>query len=397
MGRKTVLVISMITMGVATTVIGLLPTTAQIGILAPILLICLRVVQGLAVGGEWGGALLMGLEHAPAKKRGFAASFANMGAPAGALLGTLAVSLVTLLPEGQFLSWGWRIPFLISIVLVTIGLVIRLKVSETPLFKQLEANAVSKKKIPLAQVLTKHPKNLILGIIAGTSVYTIAGIVTVWAVSYAVDAGADKTAVLNSKALAALGMVLTTIIGARLSDRFGRKPVMLTGILAAGVCAFPILWLVESGNTLNFTIAVVLGQALQGLIFGPFGAFTAELFPTEVRYTGASLAYQSASTFGAGFTPALAAGLVILGGGNLGLLASIHRPGLMGRGRSDLGSTSGVGHDKVPGLAAGDVPWSWLRRGGWVVRWLRSVVARRPLRRVVTSWFPKAIERADAG
>ena len=321
-GRKTVLIVSMMTMGVATTLIGLLPTTAQIGVIAPILLITLRVVQGLAVGGEWGGALHMALEHSPDKKRGFAASFANMGAPAGALLATLAVSLFTLLPDGQFLAWGWRVPFLISIVLVTVGLIIRLKVSETPLFQQLEAKADSK-KIPLTEVLTKHPKNLVLGIIAGTSVYTIAGMVTVWAVSYAVDAGADKTGVLNAKALAAFGMVITTMIGARLSDRFGRKPVMLTGVIAAALCAFPILWLVDSGTVVGFTVAVVLGQALQGLIFGPFGAFTAELFPTRVRYTGASLSYQSASTFGAGFTPAIAAGLLVIGGGSLTLLGSV--------------------------------------------------------------------------
>lgn len=294
-GRKTVLIVSMMTMGVATTLIGLLPTTAQIGVIAPILLITLRVVQGLAVGGEWGGAMLMA---------------------------TLAVSLFTLLPDGQFLAWGWRVPFLISIVLVTVGLVIRLKVSETPLFQQLEAKADSK-KIPLTEVLTKHPKNLVLGIIAGTSVYTIAGMVTVWAVSYAVDAGADKTGVLNAKALAAFGMVITTMIGARLSDRFGRKPVMLTGVIAAAICAFPILWLVDSGTVVGFTVAVVLGQALQGLIFGPFGAFTAELFPTRVRYTGASLSYQSASTFGAGFTPAIAAGLLVIGGGSLTLLGSV--------------------------------------------------------------------------
>jgi MFS family permease len=309
-------------MGVATTLIGLLPTTGQIGVIAPILLITLRVVQGLAVGGEWGGAMLMALEHSPDKKRGFAASFANMGAPAGALLATLAVSLFTLLPDGQFLAWGWRVPFLFSIVLVTVGLVIRLKVSETPLFQQLEAKADSK-KIPLTEVLTKHPKNLVLGIIAGTSVYTIAGMVTVWAVSYAVDAGADKTGVLNAKALAAFGMVITTMVGARLSDRFGRKPVMLTGVIAAAICAFPILWLVDSGTVVGFTVAVVLGQALQGLIFGPFGAFTAELFPTRVRYTGASLSYQSASTFGAGFTPAIAAGLLVIGGGSLTLLGSV--------------------------------------------------------------------------
>ncbi|NYE50279.1 MFS family permease [Spinactinospora alkalitolerans] len=321
-GRKNVLVVSMLTMGVATCMIGLLPTTADIGVIAPVLLVLLRVVQGLAVGGEWGGAMLIALEHAPEKKRGFAASFANMGAPAGAALATLVVSVFTLLPGDQFLSWGWRVPFLLSAVLVTVGLVIRLKVAETPLFQELQATADAK-KIPLVEVLTKNPKNLFLGIIAGTSVYSIAGIVTVWAVSYAVDSGADKTGVLNAKAAAAVVMVLTVILSARLSDRFGRRPVMLAGVVGAAACAFPILWLVESGTVWGFTAAVVLGQGLQGVIFGPFGAFTAELFPTRMRYTGASLAYQSASTFGAGFTPAIASGLVLAAGGGLTLLGGL--------------------------------------------------------------------------
>ncbi|MDR7304104.1 MFS transporter [Haloactinomyces albus] len=321
-GRKNVLVISMVTMGAGTTAIGLLPTTAQIGVIAPVLLILLRILQGLAVGGEWGGAMLMALEHSPSKRRGFAASFANMGGPAGAALATLAVSAATLLPQDQFLAWGWRIPFLISVVLVTVGLVIRLKIAETPLFQELQ-NKAEAKKIPLLEVITKNPKSLLLGVIAGTSVYSLAGVVTVWAVSHAVNEGADKTGVLNAKAAAAVVMLLVVIVSARLSDRFGRRPVMLTGVISAAVCAFPILWLVELGTVWSFAIAVMLGQGLQGVIFGPFGAFTAELFPTHMRYTGASLAYQSASTLGAGFTPAIATGLVLTAGGSPTLLGAV--------------------------------------------------------------------------
>ncbi len=316
MGRKTVLVVSMLTMGVATTLIGLLPTTAQIGIAAPILLIVLRVVQGIAVGGEWGGAVLMALEHAPARKRGFAASFANLGGPAGALLATLAVAAVTLLPDDQFLAWGWRIPFLLSIVLVMVGMMVRLKVAETPLFQSLEQKAVSK-KTPLLEVLTGYPRSLILALIAGTSVYTIQGLVTVWGVSHVVEMGADKTGVLNAKAIGAVAILVTTVIGARLSDRFGRRPVMLAGAVAAAVFAYPILLLIDSGSAWAFALAAVTAQAIQGIIFGPFGAFAAELFPTRMRYTGASLAFQSATTFGAGFTPAIAAGLMVLSGGNI--------------------------------------------------------------------------------
>lgn len=313
LGRKNVLVVSMVTMGVATCLIGLLPGTAQIGVAAPVLLVVLRIVQGLAVGGEWGGAMLVGLEHAPGGRRGFAASFANMGAPAGATLATLAVSACTLLPEDDFMAWGWRIPFLLSVALVSVGLVVRLKVAETPLFRELQDTA-EKRRLPLVEVLTRHPRNLALGILAGTSVYTLAGIVTVWAVSHAVDAGADKTGVLNAKAAAAAVMIPVVIVSARLSDRVGRRPVMLAGMAAAALAAYPILWLADTGTVWGFAGAVVLGQALQGVIFGPFGAFTAELFPTRRRYTGASLTYQTASTFGAGFTPAIAAALVVAGG-----------------------------------------------------------------------------------
>ncbi|MCZ4589287.1 MFS transporter [Rhodococcus opacus] len=321
-GRKAVLVVAMLTMGIATTLIGLLPTTAQIGVVAPILLVALRVVQGLAVGGEWGGAVLMALEHAPARQRGFAASFANLGGPAGALLATLAVSAVTLLPDEQFLSWGWRIPFLLSIVLVLVGLVVRLKVAETPLFQNLEKAAESK-KTPLMDVLTCYPRSLILALIAGTSIYTIQGLVTVWGVSHVVELGADKTGVLNAKALGAVAIVITTVIGARLSDRFGRRPVMLTGAIAAALTAYPILMLIDTGTVWGFTIAAVAAQAIQGVIFGPFGAFVAELFPTRMRYTGASLAFQSATTLGAGFTPAIAAGLMIVAGGSIVLVGTV--------------------------------------------------------------------------
>lgn len=321
LGRKTVLIVSMMIMGLATTAIGLLPGSAQIGVAAPILLIVLRMVQGFAVGGEWGGAMLVALEHAPSKKRGFAASFANMGAPAGAVLASLAVSLFTLLPKDQFLSWGWRMPFLLSIFLVVIGLVIRYKVTETPIFKELE-NVPKPKRIPLFDVLRTHPKNIVLGILAGMSIYTIAGVVTVWAVSYAVDAGANPTWVLNAKALAALGSIGGTIVGAKLSDKFGRRPVLLTGVILAIVCAFPILWLVGLGTAWSFAAAIMIGQVVQGLISGPFGAFAAELFPTRMRYTGASLTYQSASTLGAGFTPAIAATLVAIAGGSFWLLGA---------------------------------------------------------------------------
>ncbi len=320
LGRKGVLITSMLMMGIATTLIGLLPPTAQVGMLAPVALIVLRIVQGLAVGGEWGGAMLMALEHSPKERRGFAASFANMGGPAGAVLATLAVSAVSVLPNDQFLSWGWRIPFLISIVLIAIGLVIRLKVSESPLFLALE-NKAEEKKIPLMEVLTKYPMSVIKGTLVGMSSYTVQGLMTVWAISFVVDsAGMDRTAVLNVKAIGATLTVVGIWYAARYSDKLGRRPVMFAGIIAGAVMALPIMWMLELGELWLFAIALFVANGIiQAAIFGPFGAFSAELFPTRIRYTGASLVYQLSSTLGAGFTPMIVSGLVLATGGALWL------------------------------------------------------------------------------
>lgn len=320
LGRKGVLITSMLMMGIATTLIGLLPTTAQVGMLAPIALIVLRIVQGLAVGGEWGGAMLMALEHSPKERRGFAASFANMGGPAGAVLATLAVSAVSVLPSGEFLSWGWRIPFLISIVLIAIGLVIRLKVAESPLFLALE-NKAEEKKIPLMEVLTKYPMSVIKGTLVGMSSYTVQGLMTVWAISFVVEnVGMDRTGVLNVKAVGAALTVVGIWFAARYSDKLGRRPVMFAGIIAGAVLALPMMWMLELGELWLFAIALfVANGVIQAAIFGPFGAFAAELFPTRIRYTGASLVYQLSSTLGAGFTPMIVSGLVLATGGPLWL------------------------------------------------------------------------------
>lgn len=320
LGRKGCLIVSMVMMGLGTTAIGLLPTTAQIGLAAPVLLVVLRLVQGIAVGGEWGGAMLVALEHSPAKRRGFAASFANMGGPAGAVMATLMMSAVSIMPKAQFLAWGWRVPFLLSLALVAVGLVIRLKVAETPLFLELEEKA-EKKRVPLLEVLTKYRKNLILGTLAGMSSYTVQGLMTVWAISYAVDHGVNQTGVLNVKAIGATLTIVGIWFAARLSDKYGRRPVMLAGMLAGAVLAYPILWLLQTNTLLGFAIGLFLANGIiQGVIFGPFGAYVAELFPTRIRYTGASLTYQSASTLGAGFTPLIASSLVLLAGGSLWLV-----------------------------------------------------------------------------
>ncbi|WP_417233266.1 MFS transporter [Arthrobacter sp.] len=324
LGRKGVLITSMSIMGAASVLIGLLPTTAQIGMIAPIALVLLRIAQGLAVGGEWGGAMLMALEHAPKERRGFAASFANMGGPAGAVLATLAVSVVSMLPNEQFLSWGWRIPFIASIALVGIGLLIRLKVAESPLFLALEDKA-EEKRLPILEVLTKYRKSVISGTLVGMSSYTVQGLMTVWAISYVVDSvGLDRTSVLNIKAIGATLTIIGVFFAARFSDRVGRRPVMMVGIIAGAVLALPIMFLLQLGQLWLFAIGLFVANGLiQAFIFGPFGAFTAELFPTRMRYTGASLVYQLSSTFGAGFTPMIVAGLVVLGGGSLWIAGAV--------------------------------------------------------------------------
>ncbi|GAA2199867.1 MFS transporter [Sinomonas flava] len=309
LGRKKMLILSMLMMGLATTAIGLLPTAAAIGVLAPALLVTLRVIQGIAVGGEWGGAMLIALEQAPSGKRGFAASFANMGAPAGAALSTLVMSAMTLLPKAEFLGWGWRVPFLLSAVLVGLALVIRLKVAESPLFQKLE-HAAESRRLPIVEVFSRYPRELLLTVLAGVAQFTMAGMVTVWAVSEAVEKGADQTGVLNAKAVAAAAMLATTIVSARMCDRFGRKRILVAGIVAAIAAVFPILWLIGMGTVAGYAVAVILGQAIQGFLFGPLGAFIAEMFPTRVRYTGSSIAYQVSSTIGAGFTPMIAAGII---------------------------------------------------------------------------------------
>jgi len=323
LGRKGVLVASMVLMGGTTVAIGLLPPTATIGVTAPILLTVLRVIQGLAVGGEWGGAMLIALEHAPDQRRGFAASFANMGGPAGAVMATVVMSVFTLLPDDQFLAWGWRIPFLLSAVLVFIGLVIRMKVQESPIFQKLEDKA-EERKVPLLEVVSKYPKNLILGTIAGMSSYTVQGLMTVWGISYVIDAGLDSTHVLWVKALGAASTVVVVWFASQLSDRFGRRPVMIGGMLIGALAAFPVMFMLDMTNLWLFAVALLITQGLvQGSIFGPFGAFCAEMFPTQSRYTGASLVYQTSSTLGAGFTPMIASSLVAAAGGALWLVAGV--------------------------------------------------------------------------
>ncbi|WP_104090229.1 MFS transporter [Arthrobacter sp. GMC3] len=319
-GRKKMLIVSMMMMGVASTLIGLVPGSSVIGPWGAVLLILLRVVQGIAVGGEWGGAALMALEHSDAKRRGFAASFVNAGAPTGAVLGTLAMGVVSSLPNDQFLSWGWRIPFLISFVLLIVGMFVRLKVTESPIFAAAVAQEEAegkKPRIPLIQVL-KKPRPLIFIMLAGAAGFALQVVMATFAVTYAVSLGAPRQGVLYAFAGASTIGIAFVLIGGRLSDKLGRKPVMVAGLVLFIIYLVPMFAMLSSNNVWLIFVAFTGGLILHSFLFGPMAAFVTEQFGTTSRYTGASLGYQLATLLGAGFTPTIVAALFKSSGHDIG-------------------------------------------------------------------------------
>ncbi|BCW52975.1 MFS transporter [Arthrobacter sp. StoSoilB19] len=311
-GRKGMLIISMAMMGIASTLIGLIPGAGVIGPWGAVILVLLRVCQGIAVGGEWGGAALMALEHADPRRRGFAASFVNAGAPTGAVLGTVVMGIFSALPQDAFLAWGWRVPFLLSFVLLIVGMFVRLRVSESPIFAEAvakeEAQATTKRKIPLLEVL-RRPKALIMIMFAGAAGFGLQVVLPTFSVTYAVSKGAPQQGVLYAFAGASAISIIFVLLGGRLSDRFGRRPVMIAGLALFIAYLFPMFGMLGSGNVglvfVAFTVALVLHSSL----YGPLAAFVSEQFGTTSRYTGAAVGYQLATLIGAGFTPGILAGL----------------------------------------------------------------------------------------
>ena len=310
-GRKGMLIISMAMMGIASTLIGLVPGASVIGPWGAVLLVLLRVCQGIAVGGEWGGAALMALEHSDPKRRGFAASFVNAGAPTGAVLGTVVMGIFSALPQDAFLAWGWRVPFLLSFVLLIVGMFVRLRVAESPIFAEAvakEGAEVARRKIPLLEVL-RRPKALIMIMFAGAAGFGLQVVLPTFSVTYAVSKGAPQQGVLYAFAGASAISILFVLLGGRLSDRFGRRPVMVAGLALFIAYLFPMFGMLGSGNVglvfLAFTVALILHSSL----YGPLAAFVSEQFGTTSRYTGAAVGYQLATLIGAGFTPGVVAGL----------------------------------------------------------------------------------------
>ena len=314
-GRKKMLIISMVMMGVGSTLIGLLPTYAQIGVWAPILLVFLRVVQGFAVGGEWGGAVLMSAEHA-SSRRGLWASFTNAGAPSGVVLSTLVLAAsASLTGEQEFLAWGWRIPFLLSILLLAVGLFVRAKVAETPVFA--EAAAKKPARPPLFEVLRHHPRSLALSVGVGFGAFVAQATLTTLLISYAVEVGFPRSTVLNALTLSSVVAVIGIIGFSALSDRVGRRPVVMGGAVAMAVWAFLMFPMINSRSTLLLTLVVVVGQGVvHAAMYGPLAALYTELFSTRSRYTGASLGYQI-SGLGAGIAPVAFASVLAAGGGTI--------------------------------------------------------------------------------
>ncbi|MFC9839790.1 MFS transporter [Rhodococcus sp. NPDC127530] len=309
-GRKKMLVISLVGMGSATMLMGMLPGYAQIGIAAPILLTMLRLVQGFAVGGEWGGATLMAVEHAPQAKKGFFGSFSQMGAPAGTSVATLAFLAVSQLPDEQFLSWGWRLPFLFSAVLIIIGLFIRLSLDESPDFAAVrKRNAVV--RVPVLAAISRHWREILL--VAGTylSQGVFAYICSAYLISYGTTvAGISRTFALAGVFVAGVVAVILYPIFGALSDTFGRKTMYLLGAVAMGVVIAPAFALINTGNPWLFMAALVL---VFGIAMAPAAGVTGSLFTmifdADVRYSGVSVGYTLSQVAGSAFAPTIATAL----------------------------------------------------------------------------------------
>jgi MHS family shikimate/dehydroshikimate transporter-like MFS transporter len=318
-GRKSMLVASLLIMGIATVLIGCLPTYGAIGVFAPILLVVLRFAQGIGVGGEWGGAVLMSTEHAPKHRRGFFGSWPQMGVPAGLLLSTLVFKLVEgSMSEPAFESWGWRVPFLASAILVIVGLVIRLKLMESPAFERVKETKTEAAK-PIVDVVRKYPRDVLTAMGMRVAENGAFYVLTVFTLAYGEDElGLDKDTMLNGVIVAAaIGLITVPLWGA-LSDRVGRKPLYLAGAVITTLWAFPLFGLMNTASPFLIALAIVVGVNLgHDLMYGPQAAYFSELFGTRVRYSGASLGYQLASVFAGGFAPLIATALLAAGGWEL--------------------------------------------------------------------------------
>jgi len=315
-GRKKTLVIALILMGVSSTLIGLLPTYAMIGVTAPILLTSLRFVQGLAIGGQWGGAMLLVTESAPPDKRGFYGAFAQAGAPMGVILANLAFIITSsLVSEESFYSWGWRIPFLASAILIGISMYIQLNLEDTKAFQELQQrkqNIDTKdeqiKQSPILEAIRKYPNRIALAAGAFLSIQVTFYILIAFLLAYGVSsAEISRDDMLAAVLIASSIMVPSQFMFSSISDHYGRKGIFMAGAILTGLWAYAIFPLVDSGNFYLIVLAITIGLVFVGMMYGPQAAFFTELFSTEVRYSGATLGYQFGAILGGAFAPTIAA------------------------------------------------------------------------------------------
>ncbi|MGQ4274570.1 MFS transporter [Terrihabitans sp. B22-R8] len=315
LGRKAMLSLTIIIMGLGTFLIGCLPTYQQVGILAPILLVTLRLVQGIGIGGEWGGAVLMVVESVPDHRRGFFGSLVQLGYPLGVISSIGVFALVSLLPEEAFLSWGWRVPFLASALLVVFGLFIRLRLHETPAFQRVKKENVVA-RMPLMEILTEHPRVFLTAVGLKVSEIAYVSIVTVWSISYVTgQLGLPRSVILNGILIAAFIELFTLPLFGLLSDRYGRKALFVVACVFSIGFAFPMFWLFETRDPTVIAITVAVALSLgQGIMFGTGAAWMSELFDARLRYTGASMGFQVGAALSGGFTPIIAAALMAWSG-----------------------------------------------------------------------------------
>lgn len=307
-GRRSMLVLSIMLMGVGTFLVGLLPTYAEIGVWAPILLVVLRIVQAIGIGGEWGGAVLMVAESAPADRRGLYGSIVQMGNPVGRLIASGVFALATRLSDSDFLAWGWRIPFLASAVLVLVGVFIRTRIAESPAFEHMKSRNQTA-RVPLLEVLSSHRRETLIAI--GLKVTEVAwvNVLSVFAVAYLTkQLGMSQSFILDAVTLATLVELGVMPFVGWLSDSVGRRPLYLFGTFFGAVFAFPLFWMLETRNPALVLTAIVVGISMcQGVVFALHASFMPELFGTKVRYSGISLGFQIGAAIGGGLTPLLAA------------------------------------------------------------------------------------------
>ena len=320
-GRKSMLVVCLLSMGLATVAIGLLPTYAEIGIWAPILLVLLRVVQGFGIGGEWGGAVLMAVECAPPHRRGFYGGFVQIGVPAGMILSNLAfLAVVAWVPEEHFLTWGWRVPFVASALLVVVGLVIRLQVEESPIFVKAREAATRREQVPYIEVLRSHWKRVILGALTYSGTSMMGYLLVAYVLSYGIkQLGMPRPVMLALVLVAAASWLVSCLVFASWSDRWGRRRVYIWGAIGGMAWAFPFMILMDTRQPVLMGLSLVLFTLPVAAMYSPLAALFAELFPTRLRYTGSSVGYQLGTLLGGAFVPVIAASLMEATGTSLAI------------------------------------------------------------------------------